>query len=484
MVDMYRKSIDFYTMLGGDGFSSFTEQPGDHGKKKKKTAFAWKAGMPFQTYKTDITNEDIGRFEHSGRFRWEAHQMRGSSDVKLGGEYWEIAPLTGSMQVGKYDDSPTNMMNTPSQFSAKDNWAYSYGFYDSGAGFGELTNHDQSYVYITPDVSSWMGDLTRRDAKYGAAPFRTFVLPGSHDAGMYDMSAVDKIAHNSAFLGFIFGLAGFATAKLAEPFAKEIAQNFAMTQKDQAARQLDMGARYFDFRPGTCAPGIPLGGIFHQHGPIPGVVYDHFLRETFNWLMAHPTEIAVVCVGFAGFSADSMKPSYATLDETLKGAQRAVNGAPVKIGDRGDLQASYNDLIGSGKRLIVLYGPDTDAPQALKAKKYDSYSPEVYETTKSSNIIGALNRMSKSGQAGYDYTVLQLQGTASSVGKAGTVFNASKSGSPLMSTKAAFDSVTYPWVVANARKNLGDGQLIVLLNDFVDNALTLHALKTMAPGLY
>lgn len=484
LADVTRKSIDYYTFLGGEEFSSFIEQPDKRGKSddhRKKTSFAWKPGMPFQTAFIDISNEDLNVLEKSGRFRWEAHQKRAAADVTLGGAFWEISPLTGAMQT-KYKDSPTNMMDTPSQFSAADNWAYSYGFYDSGAGLGQLTNHDQSYLYITRDVSNWMGDLTNRDPGFAASPLRTFVLPGSHDAGMYDMSAVDKIAHNSAFLGFIFGLAGFATAKLAEPFAKEIAQNFAMTQKDQVARQLDMGARYFDFRPGTCAPGIPLGGIFHQHGPIPGVVYDHFLREMFTWLKAHPTEIAVVCVGFAGFTADSMKPSYDDLNVTLKGAQNAVYGGSIQIGDHRDFQTSYKDLIESGKRLLVLYAPETGAP--VTAAKYDSYSPQVYETTKSSNIVGALNTMSKAGQAGYDYTVLQLQGTASSVGVAGTIFNASKSGSPLMSTKTAFDSATYPWIVDNARKKLGDGQLIVLLNDFVDNALTLHAMKTMAPNLY
>ena len=53
-----------------------------------------------------------------------------------------------------------------------------------------------------------------------------------------------------------------------------------------------------------------------------------------------------------------------------------------------------------------------------------------------------------------------------------------------MSTKAAFDNATYPWIVANARKNLGDGQVIVALNDFVDNALAIHAMKTMSPKFF
>jgi hypothetical protein len=243
-----------------------------------------------------------------------------------------------------------------------------------------------------------------------------------------------------------------------------------------------MGARYFDFRPGTCAPGIFLDGIYHQHAVIPGVSYELFLKDMLAWLAAHPTEIAVLCVGFAGFSADSMKPSYDTLNGILTNALKAAPS--ITVTNHHDFRASYADLIKYNKRLFVLYAPETGAP--VTAKKYDCYNGDVYATTKSSNIIGALNGMTKSGQAGYDYTVLQLQGTASTASKAiaGTIANASKSGSPLMSTKAAFDSATYPWVIANARKNLGDAQVIVLLNDFVDNALAMHAMKTMSPKFF
>jgi hypothetical protein len=190
----------------------------------------------------------------------------------------------------------------------------------------------------------------------------------------------------------------------------------------------------------------------------------------------------VLCVGFAGFSADSMKPSYDTLNGIMTNALKAAPS--ITVTDQRDFRTSYADLIKYNKRLFVLYAPETGAP--VTATKYDSYNGDVYATTKSSNIIGALNGMNKAGQAGYDYTVLQLQGTASTASKAiaGTVANASKSGSPLMSTKAAFDSATYPWVIANARKNLGDAQVTVLLNDFVDNALAIHAMKTMSPKFF
>ncbi|HEY2068494.1 MAG TPA: hypothetical protein VGG48_02980 [Rhizomicrobium sp.] len=478
MADITRKSIDYYTFIGGEEFASFIEQPDKRGPSKehrKKTNFGWKPGMPFQTEFTNISNEDLNFLEHSGRFRWEALR----NGTKLGGEFWEISPVTGSMQVDKYPDSPTDMMRQVSRTNVGENWAYSYGFYDSGAGFGELTNHDQSYVYITRDVSNWMGTITRDVASIGSAPFHNFILPGSHDAGTYNLEALKRIAYTDYFKLLLRTLFGKSAGSAINNYAFELATNFAVTQKDDVKTQLDLGARYFDFRPGSAPTELLLSGLYHQHAVIPGVSYDAFLFDTINWLQTHPREIAVVCVGFAGFLDMVGKPSYQTLDATLK----SINGRNiVKVGDHRDFARSYNELIASNTRLLVVYAPETGAPVA--AKKYDSYSAKVYETTKSANIIGALNGMSKAGQNGYDYTVLQLQGTASSVGIAGTLFNASKSGSPLMSTKPAFDSVTYPWVLANARQKLGNAQLTVLLNDFVDSALTLHAMKAMAPDRY
>ncbi|WP_224651248.1 hypothetical protein [Pectobacterium versatile] len=63
----------------------------------------------------------------------------------------EINGLTGNMS-GDFED----MMKTPSIINRTS--AISYGFYDAGSGSGGLTNRDQNYVYITPNMSKWMGD--------------------------------------------------------------------------------------------------------------------------------------------------------------------------------------------------------------------------------------------------------------------------------------------------------------------------------------
>jgi len=93
--------------------------------------------------------------------------------------------------------------------------------------------------------------------------------------------------------------------------------------------------------------------------------------------------------------------------------------------------------------------------------------------------------MNTSGQEGDTYTVLQLQGTATSCVSNLTGFvTTNQTSSPLMSTKAYFDSETLPWVLSNANDNLQADKLLVLLNDFIENAtvdtaiaLTLQRMK-------
>ena len=60
---------------------------------------------------------------------------------------------------------------------------------------------------------------------------------------------------------------------------------------------------------------------------------------------------------------------------------------------------------------------------------------------------------------------------------AGSFLTLSDASSPLLSTKARFDATTYPWLVKteNVAKRAGKS-LVVLMNDFIDNALTSHAI--------
>lgn len=82
------------------------------------------------------------------------------------------------------------LMNTPSIIGADS--ALSYGMFDAGTGKGTgLTNQDQIYAYLTGPQRGWMGALASANPAVRQAPFASFVLPGAHDAGMFDLTQVD-----------------------------------------------------------------------------------------------------------------------------------------------------------------------------------------------------------------------------------------------------------------------------------------------------
>jgi hypothetical protein len=104
------------------------------------------------------------------------------------------------------------------------------------------------------------------------------------------------------------------------------------------------------------------------------------------------------------------------------------------------------------------------------ASKYDSYysTSGSYSTLNPQNVVNALAGMTSGGQEDADYTVLQLQDTATSAIGFEYIPSVSFTASPLMATKAQFDCATIPWVLQNALGNLQAQQPIVLLNDFID----------------
>jgi hypothetical protein len=373
-----------------------------------------------------------------------------------------------------------NMMDTPSLIGS--DFSLSYGFFDAGSGSGTgLTNQDQLYAYLTPLQKNWMGTLAAANPSVNNAPLASFVLPGAHDAGTYDLTQVNTLCATAAgvealasvILSWIPGANIVLT--LAALQLKGVVVGEAVTQKDNTATMLDLGCRYFDFRPGYVPSAIKkiLPDLYHIHTVIPGKTYQSFLQEVMTWLIANPTEIVVVSLGTSGFSDHStMDPSTATLQAEFLAAQQAAGASSLQIGSASDLQTSYKSLIAANKRLFFLNTPGLNW---FPANKYDSYNDDDYATTDPSQIIKALKAMTKSGQKNADYTVLQLQATATNqnvvhnvVALADSMSNAYE---PLMSTKPHMDSCTYPWLLDNVVSNLSHDNLLVLLNDFVDNAL-------------
>ncbi|UUX51060.1 hypothetical protein NUH88_05050 [Nisaea acidiphila] len=372
-----------------------------------------------------------------------------------------------------------DMMDTPSLIGS--DFALSYGMFDAGTGSGTgLTNQDQIYAYLTPSQKNWMGNLAASNASVNAAPLASFVLPGAHDAGTFDLTQVNKLCGSAAgvaalaaaILSWIPGatiILGLAAAQL-----KGVVVGEAVTQKDNTTTMLDLGCRYFDFRPGYAPSAVRSisPGVYHIHNVVPGATYQGFMQDVLTWLVANPTEIVAVSLGTAGFNDHStMDPSTETLQSQFIAAQQAAGATSIQIGAASDLQTAYKDLIAANKRLFFLNQPSLNW---YPAEKYDSYNDDDYATTDPATIIRALNGMTKSGQAGHDYTVLQFQATATNQNVVNNVLaladSLSNAYEPLMSTKADMDSNTYPWALTNV-PNLGDDQLVVLLNDFVDNAL-------------
>lgn len=371
-----------------------------------------------------------------------------------------------------------NMMKTPSVI--RSDFALSYGMFDAGTGSGTgLTNQDQIYAYLTAPQKGWMGTLAAENPQVNTAPLASFVLPGAHDAGTFDLAQVDTLcstadgilALGAVLLSWFPGasiLASLAAIKL-----KGVIVGEAVTQKDNIGTMLDLGCRYFDFRPGYAPSELQgiLPDVYHIHNVIPGQALDAFFHNVLSWLMSNPTEIVVVSLGTAGFHDHStMDPTSETLQAKFTAAQQATGASAIQIGSSDNLKTSYADLIAGNKRIFFLNEPSL---KWYPAKKYDSYT-DAYQTTDSKVIIAALQAMTQSGQVGSDYTVLQLQMTATGQNEVENVLaladSLSNAYEPLMSTKPMIDSNTYPWLLKHVGA-LSDDNLLILLNDFVDNAL-------------
>jgi hypothetical protein len=464
------KGVDYYAYLDRTFPAEVRFSQPTNGGKSTQT-YTLSTPDLIQSGNLQITQADIG-IALSGRFAWSASEA-GQSRV-LASHYADIEPVSGNL----YDSDMGVMLNTPSLTNS--GFALSYGFYDSGSGVSGLTNQDQSYVYLTGSRATWMGDLVQQvGSNLSNKPFNVWVLPGAHDSGMFDTTMLDTILTNTAFIGDVataFGIPIGPLLSVGPALFRRGIVNMAFTQKDDVATMLNLGVRYLDFRPGYCISQSLSSDIFHQHAVIPGYSYADFLGDVVYWLTGNRTEIVVVSANFQGFALPAMQPTPATLNNLL--TQALADNAPggtIVPGDKSDLATSYSKLIEQKKRLIFLnqVGASDDA------SKYDSYNSSLYATTNVDTIMQALSGMNDAGQNGYDYTVLQLQGTSTELkGVIAAAFaTVSDASSPLMSTKAMFDTVTYSWVLNYVPQNLSTNQLLILLNDFCDNALATYAMQ-------
>jgi hypothetical protein len=434
---MVSKGVDYYGYINQDQFSVAFSGP-DVGSTLTKA-------NNFTQQNLQIESGNIpGAGNYTGKYQWTA-----LATGTVASAYNNINSLTGNLEGG----TMTVMLQTPSLFTQGS--TVCYGFYDAGPGTSGLTDQDQSYVYFTDNMSNWMTYLTTHyQGTAGSKPFYDCVLAGAHDAGMFTLDTVNQILASSEGEAFLAALVlliplfgGIAAAE-----APTAITNFALTQKDDIIAMLNVGVRYFDFRPGTLYPAFAgfSSARYHQHLMIPGYPYIAFLEDILTWLMANPGEIVVVNCNIQGFASASMIPTPAQLDEDLTTAMTNTNCQGIVAGDASSLGQSLSSLVSSGTRLIFLNQIDGETT------KYDSYNSTAYATLVPAPILAALNGMTSAGQDGFTYTVLQLQGTCTNIESVelGTLVTLSQSSSPLMSTKAYFDTATLPWAFNNVYGNL------------------------------
>ncbi len=344
---------------------------------------------------------------------------------------------------------------------------------------------DQSYNYLGKENRGWLGDLA---AACPGIRFNQLVLPGAHDAGMYEINVdgLPWIAEAAAVLLALLIPVPVCSTYLAATLAANgftvALENFSVTQKDTAYDQMVSGTRYFDFRPGYATGGDDKN-TFHIHAFIPGAPFATFLQDVSRFLEENPKEIAVFRITSSGIDKDRFTPLEQSQVETFAKAHISSRVGYQVPSDLAAFEAqSLQSIAASGKRVVFLYH--------IRGVN-DSYSDSVYSTslTDPSAVLGALDKTAAKTSSSDNLTMLQLQNTASAALKhyIGVIAGdctawindlvGSKTGNILQATKAIFDHATYTWltqssVVANIQKQ---HPLVVLQNDFVDVALAEHA---------
>ena len=458
-----------------------------------------------------VDSSEIGFWDYTGNFSWSAIDAFEPSTPLVEGSV-AISPYSGNSE-----GTVTDMFNTPSSIIAvgtvqnTSHISVSYGFYDSGLGYAGLPNQDQFYLYVAQSAQTWM---TGAASAIGSVPLSQLCLPGAHDAGMCTMQSVYTMmdsVEGYAFEALVAVLVTALTSDIVGPVSPLLGayaaanainaiRNFSITQKDSITGMLNSGIRYFDFRPGYMYSWLPsLGGaLYHQHMMIPGYGYVNFLQDILAFCSANPGEIVVISLCDDGFSDKAeMSPTDGDLQTAwLSACAGATNvsgqtgvyniapvGGPTALSATCNalLQGTINNAVNTGStvpitsnQVVFLY--DMTNAHDYTAVKWDSYSDPVYATLDPTPIRAAMEGMSTATSTG-DYTVLQCQGTCTNLGPirvASCLIN-SPGGSPLLSTKAAFDSCNLGWLWTNG-STFSSSQLLAVLNDFADNATVTTAL--------
>ncbi|EHL03688.1 hypothetical protein M7I_0334 [Glarea lozoyensis 74030] len=379
-----------------------------------------------------------GTFKFSGTFSFKVSQ----NGNQIAHQQIEINTMTGNIEGGTL-----NQMGNTQSIIAGD-VIITYGFYDA------------------PDAVQGRAGLPTSD--------QCWVHPLSpHDIGMNSMQNSIAVLHSDALIEVmkrinpvVAKIAGMMTREAAKAIAPAIIEGLAITQKDTVPMILSIGARYFEFRPAYLhneirdTAGIP-NDLYFQHSAIPGMAYAQFLREVVDFLIQHPEEIVVVQLRWDGVPAECARPNDEDMLNHLNAALAASNGS-IQHGSLDDmLNKTTTQLRSESKRLILFVNSDS----------FSTYTDEGNATINGDSLIAEFNKISPERQSGHAFTNLQCQATATNIMDVVvfSILNTNASSSCLLATKPICDSKTLPWIQKEAGR-LIDGQLVVVMNDFVDGA--------------
>lgn len=420
----------------------------------------------YQTSHLEVESSALPRFKFTGRFQFTVHR----DGRELTTQWVDVNSATGKLG----DGTLKTMDQTPAVFV--EDLVVCYGFYDAGPGVAGLPKQHLCYVTVTRNLENWMRDVLPQNEDISSKKFSRMVLPAAHDIGMNSMTtplALLERAGTGAIkevlgrdLPHVLGIFNKVGDAAVNRIAPDIIRALAITQKDSLENILQIGARYFEFRPAKCHRQLQkVGGLedtwYFQHGAIPGTKYVDFLRTLVTFLDEHEGEVVVVQNRWDGVPGECPRPSNDDLSNVLNDV---LQGKDLAVGNLDDmLSKSIRELRSEKKRLIVLQN----------ANQVSNYDDNANATLNGDSMVDKLNDMSKDPPKGHPITLLQCQATATNIRDVivASVLDADVSTSPILATKPVCDAKILPLLRGECGKCLTrEESVVVLLNDFFDGA--------------
>ncbi|MEL7250741.1 MAG: hypothetical protein AAFO03_20095 [Bacteroidota bacterium] len=492
----FTKGIDCYVYVNGPGLSIQLEKK-DSDKQFDRSytsSFLWnKKHLEIGGGKESVIHDGFVQFTayrngieiHKGKLRIGNFSGDINSDdlAEMG-----ISPIIGEdycLNFGLYDaDSGTK---------------FSYDWkHNSFLKKSNLPNAHQLYISFTHKQDNWQQKLFDECSKPIIEKLKpkNLFFPGSHDAGMH--CYIPSVAIT----------------------------NIANTQINDVSTQLEMGARYFDFRPGRLKanwqqilkedvramqqdepfwkrmlkswPGYQLYAFAalaskysaykiietlakdeyqHIHSFIPGETYRSFLAGIFEFLNKNEKEIVIIELSSSGFLSNLVdRPTPGELQHMLN----SVAQYGIGVVDESGLDEPVESLIDQNKRVIILdrvRQEHADQETKKKLRFVESYSG-YYETTDAERIPQAIRRRINNlpiehvKTADAVYIAMQITPTATSGGIQRSVKGSNIFTSPLRATKAQGDYLGYDFLTKDLLNDHANEAVVLAGNDFYDNAFT------------